>query len=471
MLKIIIMAIVFFTLGFGQIDWQIEVVDSMYTSDGGIGWASLRLDSLNRPQIVYYQQFGWNEPNWVKLLYLYKTDTGWIKETVDSSYGNVSVNYYIRPSLYLDRDDHPHIAYVHRYEDNSCSLYYASKVNDVWSLQILDGMPYPGSSSKLYLDTTGYPCIVWGYRTPADTIWRIKYIHWDGGSWNSEIVYDGNDYWDFGASLIIDGKNHPHIAYYEKGDSNLVKYTYWDGTDWIFMEIDEGWSEHGSLWLGLNDLDYPVIGYCKWPALYCAYYDGSFWHNEFTGDAGSWEIRLCLDSFGLPHIVYVDQMGQRPEYCYRDSLTWYLCGYIEPDPDAMTYRSVSFCLDGNDNPYVAYMTSGPGNCYRLKYAKGTFTGIAENKKSNPKPKEYRLRVYPDIISCYLNIEYTLLMKGKIELALYDIAGIRVKMIEQGFYLPGDYQKMVEIGNLAGGVYFIVLKQNDKQVSEKFLLIR
>ncbi len=481
MLKIIIMTIVFFALGFGQIDWSYEIVDSIADSVGSMAWASLRLDSLMAPRLVYYKVIWDTSPwdtGWAKLIYAFKINNQWIKETVDSSYGDVSVNYYIRPSLSLDRDDHPHIAYVHRYEDNSCSLYYANKVNDAWSLQILDGMPYPGSSAKLQLDTTDYPCIVWGYRTPADTIWRIKYIHWDGDSWNAEIVYDSNDYWDYGASLVIDHKNCPHIAYYESPDPSYlhdsVKYVYWNGVEWVFAwaeSIGSG-SEHGSLWLCLNDLDYPVIAYCRWPALYCAYYDGSFWHNEFTGDAGSWEIRLCLDSLGLPHIVYIDQCGQRPEYCYRDSSTWHLCGYIEPDPDVVTLRSVSFCLDEDDSPRVVYIGGvGSPNRELMKYAKGTFTGIAENKKSSSMIKEYQLRVYPDITCCYLNIEYTLLKKAKIELALYDIAGNKVKPIELGFYLPGDYQKRVEIGNLGSGVYFVVLKQDDKQVSKKFLLIR
>lgn len=347
-----LLVIVITTLGFGQINWDIEIVDSIHTFDGGIGYASLKLDSLTSPQIAYYQVIEtYNDTGWAKVIYSYKISNEWVKETVDSSFGGIWTNYYIRPSLCLDRYDNPHTVYIHRREDNTCRLRYANKVSGNWSIQELDTISTHWAYAALALDTNDYPCIACNHFDSLDSLHYIKYLYYNGISWDSSVIDDGNNLSDWGPSLAIDGKNNPHIAYYQGGDApDSVKYVYWDGTDWVFTEIDEGWSEHGSLALCLDSFDYPHIAYCIWPPLYYAYWDGNSWHNEGPIDGASWEIRMNLDSLGLPHIVYIDQMGQRPEYCYRDSITWHLCGYIEPDPYVFSHHSVSLCLDNGMLP-------------------------------------------------------------------------------------------------------------------------
>jgi hypothetical protein len=468
-----LLVILITTLGFGQINWDIEIVDSIHTFDGGIGYASLKLDSLTSPQIAYYQVIEtYNDTGWAKVIYAHRIEDQWVKETVDSSFGDIWTNYYKYPSLYLDRYDNPHIAYIHRKEDNTYHLHYANKLSGNWVDTILTSSAY----ATIAVDTNDYPCIACTYKDPADTVWYTKYIYWDGVSWDFSIVDDGNNLSDVGPSLAIDGKNNPHIAYYQAPspyyDYDSVKYVYWDGANWVFAwaeSIGMG-SEHGSLALCLDCFDYPHIAYCKWPPLWYAHWDGSIWHNEGPIDAASWEIRLDLDSLGLPHIAYIDQMGQRPEYCYRDSITWHLCGFIEPDPYVFSYRSVSLCLDNNCEPHVAYVGS-ISNYNKMKYAKGTFVGINEDARYRIQDTRFRLEVYPNPAQEIVNIEYALSVPGKIELSIYDISGSRVKLTKRENLLPGYYQEKIDTRNLPSGVYFIVLKQDNEKVSKKFLVVK
>lgn len=475
-MKKLLIILVTIILGFGQINWDIEIVDSIHTFDGGIGYASLKLDSLTSPQIAYYQVIEtYNDTGWANVTYSYKISNEWVKEIVDSSYGYIWTNYYMYPSLCLDRYDNPHIAYVHRRQNNTCYLFYADKISGNWFIQKVDSILNPWDEAVLTLDTNDYPCIAWSYRTVADTVWRIKYIYWDGLSWNYSIIDDSNDFHDSHPSLTIDSKNYPHIAYYEAPspyyDYDSVKYVYWDGANWVFAwaeSIGMG-SEHGSLSLALDSMDYPHIAYCEWPALYYSFWDGNSWHNEGPIDAASWEIRLDLDSLGLPHIAYIDQMGQRPEYCYRDSIAWHLCGFIEPDPFVFSYRSVSLCLDDNSEPHVAYVGS-INNHNKMKYAKGTFVHIEEasNKMSEPR---YALQVFPNPVQGVLNIKFAVYTQTETELSIYDVTGSKIKALRQEKVLPGYYQEKIDTRNLSSGVYFIVLKQDNEKVSNKFLIVK
>jgi len=461
-------------LGFGQINWDIEVVDSIHTFDGGIGYASLKLDSLTSPQIVYYKVIETdNDTGWAKVIYSYKISNDWVKETVDSSYGYIWTNYYMYPALCVDRYDNPHTVYIHRREDNTCRLRYANKVSGNWSIQELDTISTHWAYAALALDTNNYPCIACNHFDSLDSLHYIKYLYYNGISWDSSVIDDGNNLSDWGPSLAIDSKNNPHIAYYQACDplSDSVRYVYWDGANWVFAWAESifAMSEHGSLSLALDSMDYPHIAYCEWPALYYSLWDGNSWHNEGPIDAASWEIRMNLDSLGLPHIVYIDQMGQRPEYCYRDSIAWHLCGFIEPDQDVHSYRSVSLCLDDNSEPHVAYVGS-INNHNKMKYAKGTFVGVEEARNKLP-VERYVLQVYPNPVQGVLNIKYAVYTQTETELSLYDVTGSMVKILKQKKIHPGYYQEKIDTENLSSGVYFIVLKQNNDKVSKKFLIVK
>jgi len=457
---------------YNGVNWDIEIVDSIHASEGGIAYASLKLDSLTSPQIAYYQIIEtYNDTGWAKVIYSYNISNEWVKETVDSSFGYGLTNYYMYPTLCLDRYDNPHIAYIHRREDNSYHLHYTNKLSGNWEDTILATSV---RGPTIALDTNNYPCIACTYKDPADTVWYTKYIYWNGVSWDSSVIDDGNNLSDVGPSLAIDGKNNPHIAYYQACDplSDSVKYVYWDGANWVFAWAESifAMSEHGSLSLALDTFDHPHIAYCIWPGLYYSFYDGILWHTEGPIDGASYEIRLDLDSLSLPHIVYIDQMICHPTYCYRDSVAWHLCGWVEPDTGVITMRSVSFCLDDESKPHVAYVGSYGNGDYKMKYAKGTFVSVEETRNKIPEPR-YALQVYPNPSRGIANIDYALHEHSDVELSVYDVTGARVKNLKKANLVPGYYQEKIDVSKLSNGVYFIVLRQGDEKTSKKLVLVR
>jgi len=457
---------------FNGVNWTYEIVDSVEKSIGGFVFVSLQLDSLLSPKFAYYNvKLDTNHSDTLELIYAFKNGNQWVRQTVDSSIGYYLTSYYKHPSLYLDSQDNPHIAYIYRKQD-TCYLRYANKVSSTWSIQELDTIFWPVSYATIALDTNNYPCIAYSQVREIDTLWYTKYLHYNGSSWDSSVIDDGNNLSDVGPSLAIDGKNNPHIVYYQGGDApDSLKYVYWNGTGWVFAWADEigHMSEHGSLSLALDSTDHPHIAYCIWPGLYYSFYDGILWHTEGPIDGASYEIRLDLDSLSLPHIVYIDQMIFHPTYCYRDSVAWHLCGWVEPDTNVYTFRSVSFCLDNNSEPHVAYV--GTSSDYdKMKYAKGSFVGVAEHKNGKL-AKEFALQVFPNPSRGTANIAYTLLEHSEIALSIYDVAGVMVRQIKQGYLVPGYYQEKIDTKDLSSGVYFVVLKQNNERVSKKFLVVK
>jgi hypothetical protein len=69
------------------------------------------------------------------------------------------------------------------------------------------------------------------------------------------------------------------------------------------------------------------------------------------------------------------------------------------------------------------------------------------------------------------VEWTQEFQGGIELAIYDVCGKRIKSMLERDCLIGDHKKTLNISDLACGVYFMVLKQNNEAVSKKFTIVR
>jgi len=72
---------------------------------------------------------------------------------------------------------------------------------------------------------------------------------------------------------------------------------------------------------------------------------------------------------------------------------------------------------------------------------------------------------------YFMLRYGIPDKGDATISVYNILGARVWNVEQKSLLPGYYVQKINLEESPGGIYFVVLKQNDKQISRKFLLIK
>ena len=460
------------------VNWENEIVDSgCYYNHNDFIFNSIALDTNNIPNIVY------NKNLFSTIIFAARDDSGWQKETIDSGL------FYYGFSLVVDDNNIAHLSYYRKDDSlNKTYICYAQRDSTEWRIESVDSSyGYLGNyfwyfNSSIALDTSGLPGIAYIAWNIEDSLHYIKYAHYNSFNWDTSIVsYDS--LWanpspsDLSPSLKFNDDNRPCIAFAHcHGIDDTLKYVCYDDSLGIWVLIHSFYCPHGAypLSLRLDSQDYPRIAHNYDGSLAYTWWDGISWHTDYIILVG-WDgvdIHLDVDSFDRPHIAYLPDQNGRPYYCYKDSI-WHLCGPIEPDTSYKTFQEdISFVLDDNDCPcvsypfykYVGYSISG------IKYAKGTFVGV-EEKKNRQQQCGFELQVFPNPSRGTANIDYALHEHNEIALSIYDVAGVMVKQIKQGYFVPGYYREKINTENLSSGVYFIILKQDNEKVSEKFLIVK
>ena len=128
-----------------------------------------------------------------------------------------------------------------------------------------------------------------------DAAENLKYLHYNGTQWLSEVIDDefDSDFWP--SDIELDSSGEPHVAYVEDiqreflhGDKDL-RYAVRSQGVWYKYSVDiEGWADHED---GANEP---------------GYHDGD----------------LALDSFDTPHFSYMDDASR--DLCYAT------CGIFSP---------------------------------------------------------------------------------------------------------------------------------------------
>ncbi|MGM0509520.1 MAG: S8 family serine peptidase [Thermoplasmatota archaeon] len=244
--------------------WNNETVDN----DGHVGmYTSLDLNESSYPKISYYDVENKN------LKYASFNGTGWEIEVVDDE-GQVGTY----SALVLDQSERPHILYIEKDEEGKGNVKYASWGGSTWSIEYAHktydfsqismvggrngrdkyasyydktnnrlyylkweftnlGSPEPldpsggGMYSSITLNSTESPII--SYYNPVEN--ELKYAHQnETGDWQLEVVDGDGDTGKY-TTIASDGDDNTHIAYFSQQE---LKYTTYDGTDWVFDTID-----------------------------------------------------------------------------------------------------------------------------------------------------------------------------------------------------------------------------------------
>ena len=469
-------------LCFGQVIWEGIVIDSVYPDTGNYRFNSMALNTNGIPCVVY------NPGGLNTIMFAWQSDSEWHKEVVESG-----LKYY-GFSLAIDHNNIVHFSYYRRDDALDMTYHcYGQRDSTGWQIEEVDSTAgYLGNyfwniTSSIDRDTAGLPGIAYISWNIEDSLHYIKYAHYNGTSWDTSAVVRDTTWHrkrplDWCPSLEFDKQNTPHIAFHRiRSDihADTLKIVHYDDTlhDWVVEPIMDCSMAGFPISLKLDSRDYPSIAHGYDAGLAYTWWDGLSWNTDYGIASIGWletRIRLALDSLDRPHILYKHWGTVFPRYCYKDNI-WHMCGPVEPDTlELQIDADLNLVFDSNDQPHISYKfyqtDIDTQSMFGLKYAKGTFVGV-EEYESGKIEKELELQVFPNPCPGLLNIEYVLQKPGVAEISIYDVTGARKESMQHEVQPSGWYQEKLDIRNLASGLYFIQLKQKDKKLSEKFILVR
>lgn len=470
-------------LGFAQVNWENEIIDSVYLDNYHYLFNSMALDTNGIPCVVY------NPRQFDTIMFAWQTDSEWQKEVVESGL------CYYGFSLAIDHSNIVHFSYYRR--DESLDMtYHCHGCRDTtgWQIEYVDstaghlGNYFWNINSSIDLDTSGLPGIAYISWNIEDSLHYIKYAHYNGVGWDTSVVEYDSAYanmqtgpTDYSPSLKFSSKNIPHIAFYHVYalyHADTLKLAHYDENldNWVVDTVHSEIYAGIPISLALNNQDYPCIAHGYGAGLAYTWWDGLSWNTDYGIASIGWletRIRLALDSLDQPHILYNHWGVVFPRYCYKDNI-WHMCGPVEPD--SLGYdcagTDLNLVFDHNGQPHISYKFSqiDPQSMVGLKYAKGTFVGVEEYDNGKIE-KNSELQVFPNPTTRRINIQYTISVQSDVEISIYDVTGARKQSIMHANLRPGMHQNRMDTDNLTSGVYFIVFRQNNKKISRKFLVIK
>jgi hypothetical protein len=287
--------------------WKTQLVDPY----GAAG--SLAVDSKGTPHIAYTTAFISNDSSASGgLQYAVLIGKNWTTNTVDPNGSD--------PSLALDSQDQPHIAY-----DGAGGLKYASLNADSWSMQTIDTSE-KGYGSELALDSNANPHVVYfAYNTVQNGENRnvtaaLRYAVFNGHGWNIQTVdtlpYSGPT---LPLSIALDSNDYPHILYTYQADYPFsqsylfnVKYAAWNGSSWLVQSAVNDSSEIGNLVLNSNGQ--PSFCSAQNGITTYAYWNGQAWVFQAISskDFQYGPTYLRLDSNNNPQVFFYTENNSEP---------------------------------------------------------------------------------------------------------------------------------------------------------------
>jgi len=162
----------------------------------------------------------------------------WEKQCIDSS----GIHRGEFNSLAVDNTNVSHVAY---YDQDYGDLRYAVQTNGIWNLGIVDSVEDRGMYCSVALDPQGQPHIsyvaenTWGKDSLTGFEWTgqvLKRAVRSASGWTTEIVDSTMRPflmdWFWHTSLRFDAQGNPGISYSVLRDSMQLKYAHFDGSTW-----------------------------------------------------------------------------------------------------------------------------------------------------------------------------------------------------------------------------------------------
>jgi|GEM_PF-1443412 len=329
----------------GDFPFTFESIDSIPW--GSRMGTSIALDSHGDPHILYW---GVNDLRY-ELRYAYKKSGHWSMEIVPHS--------AVKPdpdlSLVMDSLDQPHISF----SDGQCfssgcvsGIWYGVKTDGTWQLSLIDGSGDYVSSPTLALDAQGKPHVAYLY------FGRLEYAVLEGATWNIEEVFVQSPSLPSAShpSLAIDPGGTPLIGFFENWENEL-RVLRWTGAGWHQETVDTTGDVQAAPSLKLDTSGNIDIAYLSTPSFHLkfAHQESGTWVTELVDTSGYFHLDnpLALGGVdGSPHILYRDLDSHSLKYAIKKHGAWAIENVNAPGSDP---QFAALVLDAEENPRWTYL--------------------------------------------------------------------------------------------------------------------
>jgi len=380
--------------------------------------------------------------------------------------------------MVIDKLGRVHVAF------ESCGLAYGVR-DSVWHV-IYPSPGWGGKCPSLTLDRGGEPHIVstMGYGYDA----LVVYTYREGGEWHVEVVDTVSD--PGRATLVLDRDCRPHVVYGYLGRGLYVyrpgfRYAVRVGKDeWEIEEVDTiqqgrivacnpvlAMDSLGRVWVVYEMVDSTWDRYLKFAV---RGRDGE-WHVENIEShwGEPWDMAMSVDGDGNVHLIYtLFELGS----CGVLKYGWWGGGEWHVEVVDTVYGPLAIVtwddmvVGGDGKVHIAYSNQMYPAEGRLMYCWGKpEVGVREGGGGSD--CEGLLRVEPVVSSGMVEVIMELRSERYIELDLYDVSGRRVRELWSGYLGRGEHRISVDLGELCGGVYFIVWRVEGYSMGSKKVLFQ
>lgn len=236
------------------------------------------------------------------LIYATNKTGSWDTEVVNS--GSYAA------SLAVDQDGYIHIARTFMgFPSGNHVLKYTNNVYGAWISVTVDNEDFKtGYYPSIALDEQGHPHIAYGYASSMSFTSRLSYATNTSGSWIYERVDEiGGDGWY--SSIALDSSGNVFAVHHDKPELSLEVSSLSQGNQWSTEVIDEG---HlcGDANIALNSEMIPAISYGRSkynpPILVFALSDDGVWTRIIASNNGGQDNSLDFDPDESAHISHME---------------------------------------------------------------------------------------------------------------------------------------------------------------------
>jgi len=253
-------------------------------------------------------------------------------------------------------------------------------------------------------------------------------------NWNYEILYGGNAN-DFSSAMVIENDGDMHLA----------------------VSGNDGWGFPGRVYYFSKPFNQP------WQQYELA---------SLTSSAV--EPSLSIDSYGAPHIVWMETSGNiytgNIFYSGKDATgTWQVSFVIGTD-----HFFPSFQVDQDGYGHFACHTGGNTSDYDIYHVRssGVLTGLHESGNAVT-TRSYCciLGSYPNPVRANATIWYHTAFSGYVTLKVYNSVGEEVSILVNEFMPAGTHKMTWHPEQLSVGVHFCRLTIGKSECQAKFLILK